>query len=45
MVLMVISAKVHVFVDPTSVENFVNTVPTDSMENHVHLVNVIQLDH
>lgn len=45
MALTAISVKVHVIVNPTSMENFVNIAPTDSTENHVHLVNVIQLDH
>lgn len=45
MALTAISAKLHVIVSPTSMENSVNIAPTDSMENYVHLVNVIQLDH
>lgn len=40
-----INAKAHVIVNSTLVENFVNIAPMDSMENHVRLVNVIQLDH
>lgn len=45
MARMAISAKDHVTVNQTLVAIFVNIAPKDSLENHVHLVNVIQLDH